>query len=377
MKTTRIAFVFLGVLAGVTASGLVGFGCGNGTSSGSPSPDDSGGDGTIAEAGEDAAGDSGLAADSTVDALAEANQEASTGADGDGGPQIETGADGGDGATAQDASRDAPLDGGDASLDADAGPADAEAGSVDAEAGSDNSAMLTFPGQVATALCNRFMTCCGATPSTFDLNNCISQYVGFGYAGSSNGELYLANGNVTFNASQAQSCLNQINAIDCAANLRTTAQERSIISACFGALVGTLEAGAPCQAAVECSSGEFCMPTDGGVTGVCAPLRANGQPCGDFVTAITTESVRVAESACSYRGSGTPGLACHFGSYVDAGAWFCTNQLGTDASCGANVDCQSMLCDPGANFSVNQCENAETFIYPFACGTFLTDGGSD
>jgi hypothetical protein len=36
-----------------------------------------------------------------------------------------------------------------------------------------------------------------------------------------------------------------------------------------------------------------------------------------------------------------------------------------------------MLCDPGPQFNVYKCESAETFIYGFACQTFIVDGGSD
>jgi len=87
--------------------------------------------------------------------------------------------------------------------------------------------------------------------------------------------------------------------------------------------------------------------------------------------------------ACSYRGSGNTELQCHNEDFVtgalfpDAASWFCNPELPLDASCNFNIDCQSKLCDPGANFNVYLCTSSETFIYPVECNAFITDAGTE
>jgi hypothetical protein len=49
--------------------------------------------------------------------------------------------------------------------------------------------------------------------------------------------------------------------------------------------------------------------------------------------------------------------------------------MGASSACSANVDCQSMLCDPGAAFNVYSCASAEALIYPLACTPFIHDAG--
>ena len=148
--------------------------------------------------------------------------------------------------------------------------------------------------------------------------------------------------------------LAQINAFNCATNDPTSAQEVAIKTACFGALVGSLSAGAACSTTMECSAGLFCQPTsiDAGTQGTCQPLHTAGQSCNEFGgNASSTDITRQAEFECSYRGSGSSGLLCHYadlstGAPLPAGTWTCQSELGVDAGCNVNVDCQTQGCDP-------------------------------
>jgi hypothetical protein len=271
--------------------------------------------------------------------------------------------------------------------DADAGPIgtpDADAGPIIADAGDAGEGGLninSFPGLVASALCNRLENCCPAPAAgqIFNMNSCISLDLSFGYAGSSEGQSFISGGHVAFDATKAQSCLSQIAAIDCTANLLTSAQQQSILAACYGALSGTQQIGQPCSDAIECAPGAFCEPQDGGGS-VCAALRTTGQPCSDFGASGYGES----DTACSYRGSGNTGLTCqnsNFSNYttIPLDQWVCIAAQSQGAGCFVNVDCSSQICDPGANFTVNKCANSEPFAYPAACSGYYTaapDGGN-
>jgi hypothetical protein len=270
--------------------------------------------------------------------------------------------------------------------DAPTGPGeDAEAGAGPTPDGGtglvDEAGVSGFPQQVAAALCGRFADCCvpNLDGGVFDVNACIAANLGLGYQGSSVGATLGDGGHVVFDGLKAQSCLNQINAIDCSANLRSGLQEQQILSACFGALTGTLAAGAPCTDPIECSPGQFCDPVDGGGGSVCAPLRTTGQSCGDF----GPNGFGSADTACSYRASGNTGLYCKFGTFpvpfADAGSWLCEPAQGTGANCFNELECQSDLCNPDENYV---CVTAETLVTPSVCSAYIkpapvVDAGSD
>jgi|HubBroStandDraft_6_1064221.scaffolds.fasta_scaffold128427_2 hypothetical protein len=367
MKKTPRLLVVLGALSsGGLVTGLIAVGCGSSSSNGPPT--DGGGDGTTDGfvVGEDTGSDIGTGGN-------EAGTGPETGVVPDTGIGNETGA--------ADAGHDADAGTGN-ETSADAAPL------ADAEAGPDSAALLAaFPAQVATALCNRFSVCCG-TSANFDTSACVAEYTGTGYAGSSVGLGALANGNVAYNAAEAQTCLNLIAAVDCTDNTRTSAEQTAIVTACFAAMTGKLGVGQPCQGSIECSPGEFCNPSDGGTAGLCASLRTAGQPCNDFGS--NQAAVVPSQAECSYRGSGTNGLTCLAENFVSgdlqaAGTWQCVQQLGQDAApcvaggpascCNFNTDCQSLLCDPGPTGNLYVCATSETFIYPEVCQVFQLDGG--
>jgi hypothetical protein len=279
-------------------------------------------------------GDSGAGSgDSGPDATADGNSEATVDSSRD---------------VAQDAARDnatpdAPSDtkAGDAGVDGDA----AAVGDAPADVGPDRTAENAFAPQVATALCNQIALCCfpdGGT-AAFNMAQCTSDTTGSGYQNSSFGVYAMANGNINFNPDAGGACLGAIGSI---ANCTVTAAlQPTIITNCFGAYLGTLGAGAPCAASMECAAGQVCAVTDGGATGACAALRTAGQPCGD-----RPANPAIASEFCSYRGSGNTGRLCNqmddAGGNLEAGSWTCQPQYPVGAFCNFDTDCvPPQICD--------------------------------
>jgi hypothetical protein len=267
-------------------------------------------------------------------------------------------------------SEDAPSEG--ASSD---GGVEGAAGDGGGDAAPDSSAMFAFATQVAAAYCDRVANCCfgSADASAFNRTYCMQIMLPYGWDGCNQGTNVLDGGNVIFDPAKANSCLQDIAALDCAANTLTTAQNQHLLSDCFGALTGTLPHNAACADSIECAPGTFCRLANDGGPGVCTSLRGAGAPCGDFGGG----NYAIADQACSYRGSGDTNVFCNSLS-ADAGDWSCTPAAQNDAGCFEDIACLSKVCDPGPNLTTNTCANATAFVYPIACPYFANrDGGTD
>jgi hypothetical protein len=337
MSVYRRAYVFVGaVVAGALPLAMLAAGCGGDDTGGKTSLLDGGADGTV-----DAAGDGDAAMPDSSPKVDGSPADASP----DVAPDVVT--------DAHPVFDGPPFDG----------------------------AIIEFPQQVKTAYCERIAACCqsidaGALPGQiFDMPTCVADLIDFGYQGNTTGEAFLDSGHVALNATQAASCLAQIAAVDCTADLLSSSQEKSIIGACFGALTGTQDAGAACNVSLECAPGTFCEPlSDGG--GTCTPLRPDGGSCADLGRVFDN-----AAQICSYRGSGNTGLTClTFDpttnvSFADAASFVCVPQLATGANCSFNDNCQSLLCNQGLDATT--CENAQSFVGPLGCVGFFIDAGGD
>jgi hypothetical protein len=259
--------------------------------------------------------------------------------------------------------------------DSGAGP-DADAGSYDASA-----AATAFVAQVATAICDDYALCCGQTPDagTFNWQKCYQAFLPQGYQGSSAGYSLIANGNVNFDPNSAQSCLSQLAAVDCKNNQITASEITQLSQACFAAFTGTLSAGSPCFATIECTPGTFCLPTDGGAgdagqIGTCQALAGQGGACG-----ILGSGSVAAQSVCSYKGSGSNGLGCE-SVVLDAGSftrlplneWTCQPQSQDGVNCGANQSCTSQICRGSSQFT---CMGTGAWALPSTCNFYYVDGG--
>jgi hypothetical protein len=247
----------------------------------------------------------------------------------------------------------------------------------------DGAALAAFPGLVAKALCQKVADCCfGPDASAFDRAGCIASSTPEGYANTLHGVLPFLNsdsGVLAFNQASATACIQDINSIDCTANELTTAVQLSILRDCVAAVYGTLGAGAPCTAAIECSPGLFCnVPLDGGATGSCAALVGDGGSCNVGGQMDFGQS----EEACSFRRNGLTGLRCNnadpnTGALYDGGPnnWTCAPQVAVGSGCNYNQDCVTQLCDLGPDAGLFQCASTEVFVYPYACAPYIRDAG--
>lgn len=354
-------------------------GCGNGDDNNAAAPNVS--DASTPDAGSDASKDATTNKDSGTDSTvpaAETGADSSTNVDANSVEDTGITHDGsaeGDGQASDARVQDVIV--GDA--DADIPQQPIEAGAFDA-----STSMAAFPGQVAAAICARTAACCGtsANAPNFNLSYCLG--VSQGFNGSNLGTQYLDGGNVVFDANKAQECLANIDAIDCTNNDISSALATVLYQSCFGALTGVLGTGSPCHDAIECATGNFCGPSDGGTLGTCEPLKTEGQSCGDFATVATTSEARsLGQTECSYRGSGNTSAWCDFynltsgAAIADAGGWTCVADQQLDSICANGQECTSLVCDPGADQNVYKCASSSTFLYPFACAAYIVDAGAD
>jgi hypothetical protein len=220
----------------------------------------------------------------------------------------------------------------------------------------------TFAAEVGAAMCNALARCCfgnakvpegGADGGNFDTAHCQQLYKDIGFENSDVGQSALTSGNVTIDQAKGADCLAKIDTLACSL---TGPAMQTIRTACFGAIIGKVANGSSCRSSIECATG-YCDPTgdagttDGG-TGSCAPLLAQGANCSVFSTGRIDKDAIQDEEACSYRGSGTPGLRCNSldstGNYnLDRTQWTCQPTIGnTAAFCNSTVWCASGLCDP-------------------------------
>ena len=91
-------------------------------------------------------------------------------------------------------------------------------------------------------------------------------------------EAGVANGNITFNSSQAQACLAAIPNLACGADP----------TSCDSAIQGTVAANGTCYQSDDCSPGTFCNGGSGTATcpGTCVAEVAAGQPCPQEQTCV-------------------------------------------------------------------------------------------
>jgi hypothetical protein len=245
--------------------------------------------------------------------------------------------------------------------------ADRAEGGADVHA--DTSPVVAFQMQVADALCQELARCCfpDGGASRFDSNFCITELSHAGYENSSFGADFASRGNIAFNPDAAAACLTAIGTIsNCTV---TSTLQPQLITNCFGAYVGTLEAGASCAASIECAAGLVCDTSS-----KCANLRSRGQPCGDFADATPDP---LGSHFCSYRASGNTGLQCN--EIDDAGmnlapdATTCQPQLSVGSFCNYDTDCvPPMICDL-ASFTCTS--NRPLIITSAVCSGFILDAG--
>jgi hypothetical protein len=329
-ELNRVGILFGCFVAGAGLISTVMAGCGSSNSSedgGTDATTDSSGDVMTAETSSEGSNDAGDAAETSLGA-------------------------------------DAPL-----SVDGDAAEVtDSASGFVDVgDVAIDAPSISQFPHAVDVAYCTRLQECCLVPPSQWNLNGasgCVPLVdQGGGLVGIGAFNPALDSGLVLYDASAAKTCLDFVLSFSCG-DVPASAYN-TIKTVCFGALQGTLAAGAgPCVNALECQGGLYCQVAADGGPGACAPLKTQGEPCTD--TRFSTD--------CTYLGNGTPALFCF--NPADGGTPTCQPAVPVDGGCTTEAQCQSLVC----NYPV--CSNVEIFSDPGqpngTCEFFtLPDAGGD
>jgi hypothetical protein len=206
--------------------------------------------------------------------------------------------------------------------------------------------LVDFPHVQATALCNRYATCCALDAGAFNVTQCVADNLGFGFNNTSPADPSIVDGgHLVYDPTSAATCLAGIQSLSCAAMGNTTAEYSALTKSCFAVLHGTLPIGqGPCRSAWECVPGSYCATSaDGGTA--CAALVDAGGKCDP----------NVGDPACSYLGSGSPAYFCDQINNGDAGPT-CQPLLADGKSCvnsttqfSDTLACQSLICGDDNN----------------------------
>lgn len=235
----------------------------------------------------------------------------------------------------------------------------------------------TIADVVSAKMCNALARCCfgnanppdgGADGGTFDRAECQRLYADIGFENSSVGHtLFKSGGKVVLDQKAAADCLAKIDTLACTL---TGPALQEIRTTCFASLKGLATAGQACEQSVECATGLFCNPTTpgGALTGTCAALKTDGQPCGLFTNGIVGANAIKSEEACSYRGSGAPPLRCDSydfvaQSYPDPATWTCKAAVANGADCNDSTWCTSGICDP----ETFKCTSPAQYFSKYSC----------
>ena len=216
------------------------------------------------------------------------------------------------------------------------------------DSGPDANPIAAFIAQEGQALCKRFQTCCGKLDAgAFDLNKCVA-LSGSGFEGSNSGinAEVMQRGNATLNSTEATSCLAGLATLSCLTVGST--ENVTVIGNCYGAVTGTLTAGAGCIESVECAPGNYCKfagvdagKSDAGTTlGQCASLIGQGQPCGF----VPYGDPNFLSTECEYKGWQPGTKFCDYDSYPDASGYSCQAQRGNGIQCYFDEECTSGIC---------------------------------
>lgn len=247
---------------------------------------------------------------------------------------------------------DTTGDAGDARLDTTADttsdvvpPSDATDVETSVDAGPcDGDTICKFRDDLATAICNRFQTCC----MNFDVKRCVqlARASGWEYSNQDITDEALRRGNMQLDTTSAQTCISQLATLSCPTV--TTNEFKALTDNCYKAVAGKLGVGAACIYSTECQSGNYCDltvsngTTDAGTKiGKCAALLAQNKKCGQqpyIDRGFTSEQ-------CAYKGWQTPPAFCNYDLYPDdAGNYFCDKLRANGAVCYTDNECTSGLC---------------------------------
>lgn len=226
----------------------------------------------------------------------------------------------------------------------------------------DASAILQFIADHRTKVCARYAQCCfGSDAGAFDQSKCDSIVASLGWSRSIQEPQFpgiATGGRILLDPTAAATCIASVSTFSCPSI--QASENNTMTQACYKALTGTQGAGQPCNATVECASGNYCSPGgdagDAG-TGVCTALSGSGGACN---TASPQNNM------CQYRGYLGTASRCD-------GTNKCNTRLANGIACNYDWECTSGLCD-NVTFT---CGNSALTTSPFLCSFITKDAGSD
>lgn len=227
-----------------------------------------------------------------------------------------------------------------------------------------------FQAVVVEELCKKLANCCfgdenlSADASVdgghYNQTRCLDMYRAASLEESAPGPK-ASFGRISFDESQAESCISAIRSLSCTT---TGAEYQAARAACYGATVGVQATNDPCHVSAECSPGHYCNALDGG--GSCVALRDVDASCGDLVGDPTA-----GQQLCSYRYSGDPARYCESYDFGTSHTILAANRKckvagANGARCTTNEWCASGLCD----FDTGTCVASVNEYPSYACDYF-------
>jgi hypothetical protein len=271
--------------------------------------------------------------DATLDAVADTTVDSTLSDGGDAGA---------DSASDDAGDSSAVVDASDASDTVDA--ADGAAFDAGVDAHFDPVAINNFYQQAVSAICAKLEPCCvTANPgATFVLADCKASFT-FGFVGELNGITWAiaADGGIVLNEASATACLSAIDSLGCPT--ATSAQYKTLIDTCYGAVRGMQKEGDPCQYPIQCQDGLYCDRGNGG-TSTCKPLLKTNDDCTGLVNSYDDPNYPLyVSSNCSYRARNQTCDRSIIGA-ADAGIARCVALKSEGADCVVDTECTTDQC---------------------------------
>ncbi len=212
----------------------------------------------------------------------------------------------------------------------------------------------------------------------------VGQMMSVHPAGSFDVGKSVGQGRLTYDAANADPCLNYLRTAPCSVVFSILDERGQAQTACSAALGGAVKSGGECTASMECGVGSFCDATEMRCPGVCKPVIPVGSACVDGDTCADGSDCRCSDGACAskvckaYLGKGarcdtTDAPSCDTGLYCVPkgahGAGHCAAQDITDP-CPTSAACLP----PARCIGLRDVERPGRCSLPKKLGEKCTDG---
>lgn len=223
--------------------------------------------------------------------------------------------------------------------------------------------------QLAEVICETVARCCFGDATldagqaidgggTYNQAKCLDTYRNNGFEQSHPGPTADVN-RLALSQTKSAECVQRMKSLSCELGF---AEFQAARTACYGALVGTQPANAPCNVSGECAPGNFCTPD----AGTCQAIRPVNSDCGD----LSGDPLQ-AQHVCSNRFSGTPAAYCEYYDTVGddvfpRNQWKCKSVRANGEYCLNNAWCGSGIC----NIADSKCASPVTYFPPSFCSGY-------